>query len=70
MRPPILFRGVPLQQRAAVVEARMQRLASTTSLITPQIGRSGRQRCTRRSMCRQHGCMAIYTPATCWWSTE
>jgi aminoglycoside phosphotransferase (APT) family kinase protein len=31
------FRGVPLQQRAAVVEARMQRLASTTSLITPQI---------------------------------
>jgi aminoglycoside phosphotransferase (APT) family kinase protein len=29
------FRGVPLQQRAAVVEARMQRLGS--SLITPQI---------------------------------
>jgi aminoglycoside phosphotransferase (APT) family kinase protein len=31
------FRGVPLYERAAVVEARMQRLASTTSLITPQI---------------------------------
>ncbi len=31
------FRGVPLQQRAAAVEERMQRLASTTSLITPQI---------------------------------
>lgn len=31
------FRGVPLQQRAALTEARMQRLASTTSLITPQI---------------------------------
>jgi aminoglycoside phosphotransferase (APT) family kinase protein len=31
------FRGVPLQQRAAAVEARMQRLGSTTNLITPQI---------------------------------
>jgi aminoglycoside phosphotransferase (APT) family kinase protein len=31
------FRGVPLQQRATAVEERMQRLASTTSLITPQI---------------------------------
>jgi aminoglycoside phosphotransferase (APT) family kinase protein len=31
------FRGVPLQQRAAAVEARMQRLASSTSLITPQV---------------------------------
>jgi aminoglycoside phosphotransferase (APT) family kinase protein len=30
-------RGVPLHQRAPAVEARMQRLASTTSLITPQI---------------------------------
>ena len=30
-------RGVALQQRAAVVEARMQRLASRTNLITPQI---------------------------------
>ena len=30
-------RGVPLQQRTEAVEARMQRLASTTSLITPQI---------------------------------
>jgi aminoglycoside phosphotransferase (APT) family kinase protein len=31
------FRGVPLQQRAAAVEERMQRLANATSLITPQI---------------------------------
>jgi len=31
------MRGVPLAQRAAVVEARMQRLASTTSLVMPQI---------------------------------
>ena len=31
------FRGVPLQQRAAAVEARMQRLASSTSLLTPQV---------------------------------
>jgi aminoglycoside phosphotransferase (APT) family kinase protein len=30
-------RGVSLRQRAALVEARMHRLASTTSLITPQI---------------------------------
>ena len=30
-------RGVSLQQRAQAVEARMHRLASTTSLITPQI---------------------------------
>jgi aminoglycoside phosphotransferase (APT) family kinase protein len=30
-------RGVPLQQRAAVVEERIRRLASATSLITPQI---------------------------------
>jgi aminoglycoside phosphotransferase (APT) family kinase protein len=30
-------RGGPLRQRAAVVEERMQRLARTTSLITPQI---------------------------------
>jgi aminoglycoside phosphotransferase (APT) family kinase protein len=33
------FRGVPLSQRAATVEARMQRLASTSNLITPQIRR-------------------------------
>ena len=32
-------RGVPLGQRAPAVEARMQRLASETSLITPQITR-------------------------------
>ncbi len=32
-------RGVPLEQRAAVVEARMQRLATSTSLITPTIQR-------------------------------
>src|SRR5207249_721953 len=31
------FRGVPLLQRTAAVEARMQRLGSTTDLITPQI---------------------------------
>jgi aminoglycoside phosphotransferase (APT) family kinase protein len=31
------FRGVPLQQRAAAVEERMQRLGSSTGLITPQI---------------------------------
>jgi aminoglycoside phosphotransferase (APT) family kinase protein len=30
-------RGVPLHQRAAAVEARMQRLASKTSLITRQV---------------------------------
>jgi aminoglycoside phosphotransferase (APT) family kinase protein len=30
-------RGVPLQQRATPVEARLRRLASTTDLITPQI---------------------------------
>jgi aminoglycoside phosphotransferase (APT) family kinase protein len=30
-------RGVPLQQRATLVEERMQRLAGTTNLITPQI---------------------------------
>ena len=30
-------RGVPLRQRAAAVAARMQRLASTTSLITSQL---------------------------------
>lgn len=30
-------RGVPLQQRATIVEARMHQLASTTSLITPQL---------------------------------
>jgi len=30
-------RGVPLHQRASTVEARMRRLAGTTSLITPQI---------------------------------
>jgi aminoglycoside phosphotransferase (APT) family kinase protein len=30
-------RGVPLHQRASAVEARMQRLAGATSLITPQI---------------------------------
>jgi len=35
--PPNPVRGVPLLQRAAAVEARMQRLASKTSLITPQI---------------------------------
>jgi aminoglycoside phosphotransferase (APT) family kinase protein len=35
--PPNPVRGVPLRQRAAAVEARMQRLASKTSLITPQI---------------------------------
>lgn len=33
------FRGVPLSQRAEAVEVRMQRLASTTALITPQIRR-------------------------------
>jgi aminoglycoside phosphotransferase (APT) family kinase protein len=32
-------RGGPLRQRAATVEARMQRLANTTSLITPRIER-------------------------------
>jgi aminoglycoside phosphotransferase (APT) family kinase protein len=32
-------RGVPLDQRAAVVEERLQRLASKTDLITPQIRR-------------------------------
>jgi aminoglycoside phosphotransferase (APT) family kinase protein len=31
------MRGVPLHRRAAAVEARMQRLASKTSLITPRI---------------------------------
>jgi aminoglycoside phosphotransferase (APT) family kinase protein len=31
------FRGVSLSQRAPVVEARMQRLSGTTSLIAPQI---------------------------------
>jgi aminoglycoside phosphotransferase (APT) family kinase protein len=31
------FRGVPLQQRAAIVEERMQRLSGTTSLLTPQL---------------------------------
>jgi len=31
------MRGVPLAQRAPTVEARLQRLASKTSLITPQI---------------------------------
>ncbi len=31
------FRGVPLQQRATGAEERMQRLAGTTDLITPQI---------------------------------
>jgi aminoglycoside phosphotransferase (APT) family kinase protein len=35
--PTNRFRGVPLQQRAAAVEARLQRLGSTTDLITPQI---------------------------------
>lgn len=35
--PPNPFRGVPLRQRAATVEERMQRLARTTDLITPQI---------------------------------
>jgi aminoglycoside phosphotransferase (APT) family kinase protein len=35
--PPNLVRGVPLRQRAATVEARLQRLADRTSLITPQI---------------------------------
>jgi aminoglycoside phosphotransferase (APT) family kinase protein len=35
--PPNLLRGVPLPQRAAAVEARLQRLASKTSLITPRI---------------------------------
>src|SRR5262245_46151392 len=35
--PPNPVRGVPLRQRAEAVEARMQRLASKTSLITPQI---------------------------------
>jgi aminoglycoside phosphotransferase (APT) family kinase protein len=31
------FRGVPLHQRAAVVEERMQRLAGRTDVMTPQI---------------------------------
>ncbi len=35
--PPNSFRGVPLHQRAATVEERMQRLASKTNVITPQI---------------------------------
>lgn len=35
--PPNPFRGVPLRQRAAAVEERMQRLARMTDLITPQI---------------------------------
>jgi aminoglycoside phosphotransferase (APT) family kinase protein len=35
--PINLVRGVPLHQRAAMVEARLQRLAHTTSLITPQV---------------------------------
>jgi len=33
------FRGVPLSRRAAVVEERMHRLASSTSLITPAVRR-------------------------------
>ncbi len=37
--PPNPFRGVPLHQRAAAAEARMQRLASISGLITPQIGK-------------------------------
>jgi aminoglycoside phosphotransferase (APT) family kinase protein len=37
--PPNPFRGVPLRQRAAAVEERMQRLASKTDFITPQITR-------------------------------
>jgi aminoglycoside phosphotransferase (APT) family kinase protein len=35
--PPNPVRGVPLQQRAHTVESRLHRLATTTSLITPQI---------------------------------
>src|SRR5262249_17587933 len=35
--PANSFRGVPLSQRAEAVEARMQRLGSTTGAITPQI---------------------------------
>jgi len=35
--PANTMRGVPLPERAGAVEARMQRLASKTSLITPEI---------------------------------
>jgi aminoglycoside phosphotransferase (APT) family kinase protein len=35
--PTNTVRGVPLQQRAAMFETRLQRLAGRTSLITPQI---------------------------------
>lgn len=35
--PVNLVRGVPLRDRAAATEARMQRLATTTDLITPQL---------------------------------
>jgi aminoglycoside phosphotransferase (APT) family kinase protein len=38
--PPNPVRGVPLHQRAAGTEERMQRLAHTTNLITPQIKRT------------------------------
>ncbi|MCG8348525.1 MAG: aminoglycoside phosphotransferase family protein [Chloroflexales bacterium] len=38
--PPNPVRGVPLSQRAAGLEERMQRLAGATNLITPQIKRT------------------------------
>ena len=37
--PANAVRGVPLQQRAAAVEARLRRLAGKTNLITPEIAR-------------------------------
>jgi aminoglycoside phosphotransferase (APT) family kinase protein len=35
--PPNPFRGVPLEQRAASVETRMERLAVKTELVTPRL---------------------------------
>src|SRR5262245_35494250 len=35
--PPNPFRGVPLKQRAASVETRMERLAVKTELLTPRV---------------------------------
>jgi aminoglycoside phosphotransferase (APT) family kinase protein len=41
--PQNAFRGIPLHQRAAAIEERMQRLEKTTELITPAIEEMWRQ---------------------------